>query len=157
LSTEQSETAVSRKLDALQRECRARSLPVTVQRRAVVEELTRHGSHPTVDELFAVVRQRLPGISRTTVYRILETLVEIGIADRVLHTGATVRYDARTEEHHHFSCDACDRVFDLEDLGIPSPKVPKSDTDGVVEIHGITVYLRGHCPDCRRKPAPASR
>jgi Fur family peroxide stress response transcriptional regulator len=121
---------------------------VTVQRRTVLDALVQQPGHPTVDELFAIVRKRLPGISRTTIYRILETLVEMGIANKALHAGSTVRYDARTEDHDHFYCDGCGRVFDLEDLGIPRPEVPEASADDDVEVNFISVYLRGLCPDC---------
>ena len=52
--------------------CREHSLPLTTQRRAVLEALALRHDDPTVDEIWADVRSTTPEISRTTVYRILE-------------------------------------------------------------------------------------
>ncbi len=51
-------------------------VPFTVQRRAVWESLARRKDHPTADDVFESVEERMPGVSRTTVYRSLETLVQ---------------------------------------------------------------------------------
>ncbi len=43
----------------------------------------------------------MPEISRTTVYRVLETLVRVGIERKVRHPGAAARYEVETHRHHH--------------------------------------------------------
>ena len=58
---------------------------MTVQRRVILSALVDRDDHPTIDQIFADVKQRIPGVSRTTVYRALETLVELGIAKRTKH------------------------------------------------------------------------
>jgi Fur family peroxide stress response transcriptional regulator len=141
---------VSQKLDALQSACRERGLPVTVQRRTVLERLAEHPGHPTVDELFEIVSRDLPRISRTTVYRILEALVEMGLAHKAMHPGAIVRYDVRTETHDHILCEVCGRIFDYDDPSLPRPELPSRPPDGF-EVTAISVLLRGICPDCRNR------
>jgi len=76
--------------------CRRRGLAVTVQRRAVFTELARRRDHPTADQVYDAVRDRLPGLSRTTVYRVLEALVENGLARKVHHAAGVVRFDPMT-------------------------------------------------------------
>ena len=49
--------------------CRERGLAMTVQRRAILEELVGRRDHPSADQIFEAVGERLPGLSRTTVYR----------------------------------------------------------------------------------------
>lgn len=41
----------------------------TCQRRVIMEELRKLKCHPTADELYCIVKQRLPKISLATVYR----------------------------------------------------------------------------------------
>src|SRR5689334_23565694 len=46
----------------------------------------------------------MPGVSRTTIYRALETLVELGLARRTNHFEASARFDGNTDHHHHLVC-----------------------------------------------------
>lgn len=146
---------VNRKLDALSEACRSRGLPVTVQRRTVLEHLARHDGHPTVDELFEDVSKQLPRISRTTVYRILEALVEMGLARKAMHPGAIVRYDVRTEIHDHLFCESCGRLFDYDDPALSRPALPERPPDGF-QVNSVSVLLRGICPDCKQDPPVSS-
>ena len=59
--------------------CRAYGIPVTVQRRRIFEALCDRIDHPTPEDVYASVKDTLPGVSRTTVYRVLETLVRVGM------------------------------------------------------------------------------
>ena len=51
---------------------------MTQQRRVILEELRKHNTHPSADEVYDMVRARLPKISLGTVYRNLEILTELG-------------------------------------------------------------------------------
>ncbi len=143
------EEHIAAKLHELEVACHRRRLPVTVQRRVIYETLLRRSDHPTADQLYADVRRRLPGISRTTVYRVLETLVELGLAMRIPNRQAVVRYDPNTEQHHHVICVLCDRVEDLE--GVPLAERPIREQAEVTgfEVLDCTMVVRGVCPDCR--------
>ncbi|HRX84343.1 MAG TPA: transcriptional repressor, partial [Phycisphaerae bacterium] len=55
--------------------CRQQGLALTVQRRTILSVLLDSDDHPTADQVYEIVRQRLPGLSRTTVYRVLDTFV----------------------------------------------------------------------------------
>ena len=57
---------------------------ITKQRQVILEELKKTASHPTADEVFLMVRQRLPRISLGTVYRNLELLSENGTIQKSL-------------------------------------------------------------------------
>jgi Fe2+ or Zn2+ uptake regulation protein len=64
----------------LERLCRQHHLPVTIQRRAVYEALCRRQDHPSADQLHLEVKATVPGLSRASIYRILEALVAMGAA-----------------------------------------------------------------------------
>ena len=51
---------------------------MTNQRRVILEELRKVHTHPTVDELYTIVKARMPHISLGTVYRNLDLLTETG-------------------------------------------------------------------------------
>jgi Fur family peroxide stress response transcriptional regulator len=141
-------TGATTKIAALEAACRAEGLPLTVQRRTILEVLARRTDHPTADQVFAVVRKRLPDVSRTTVYRVLDTLVRLGLAVKTPHPGASVRFDPRTERHHHLVCRDCDRVIDLHAPELNALRLP--DTRGLgFEIDDFSLHIRGRCAACK--------
>ncbi len=134
--------------------CRERGIPVTWQRRAVYEALCARDDHPTADDLYDELAPQLPGLSRATVYRVLERLVGLGLASRVAHPGAASRFDSETGSHHHLLCSQCGRLIDLEAaLPIPMP----SALPEAFEIQDASVYFRGTCAACRKERSPAPR
>lgn len=130
--------------------CRAQALPLTVQRRAILRAVLERDDHPTADQVYDSVRERLPGLSRTTVYRVLETLVGLGLVRRLQHAGTAVRFDGNVGRHHHLVCRVCNGVTDIEVRGLDGlelPPVPR----GRFEIEDYSVHFTGVCPRCRRK------
>ena len=122
---------------------------MTDQRKIILEELVRMRSHPTADELYAVVRRRLPSISLGTVYRNLEVMSEAGLIQKLEHAGSKKRYDGCTERHYHARCVSCGTVHDIEadttlDLDRLSEAVPGfAVTDHRVELIGTCSRCTG--------------
>ena len=75
--------------------CRERGLAMTVQRRAILKELVSRRDHPSADQIFETVGERIPGLSRTTVYRVLEAFVRAGAARKVSHVFRGLPYFSR--------------------------------------------------------------
>ena len=136
-------------LQELQQICRRHSLPFTVQRRAILETLAPRSDHPTADQIFDDVRKRVPEISRTTVYRVMETLVEAGIARKVCHPGAAARYEMESQRHHHLVCLQCEAIVDLQDPSLDTLPLPKRRAGFHIEDYSI--QFRGLCPGCATK------
>jgi len=132
--------------------CRERGLPLTVQRRAVLVALMRHSDHPTADHIFDEVSGRFPGISRTTVYRVLETLVRLGVARKVCHPEAAARFETDTDRHHHMVCLECGRMVDLRDPRLDSLPFPDARSQGF-KLTDYSIQFRGTCADCAQRAA----
>jgi Fe2+ or Zn2+ uptake regulation protein len=148
--------ARQRRLEELQRVCRAQGLPLTVQRRAVLEAVLQSPDHPTADRVLQVVQERLPGVSRATVYRTLEALARLGVIAKASLPGHPARYDRLVEPHHHFICRECETIIDVIDKNIDTLPLPDTSRLGI-EVTEFTVQLRGVCPACRAKAATARR
>lgn len=119
----------------------------TVQRAAVYEVLERTNSHPTADEIFGVVRERIGDISLATVYKALEAFVSSGLAIKLSLGDGPARYDSRTDSHDHVRCISCGRVQDVEDSGLAAWLSSVGDqTD--FRLVGYRLELIGTCPDC---------
>jgi Fur family transcriptional regulator, ferric uptake regulator len=96
-------------------------------------------------EVLDAARPHVPGLGIATVYRALKGMVEEGVLVRVELPGETPRYEpAGRAHHHHFRCNSCDRVFEVE--GCPkdlAKLVPKG-----FEVEGHDVLLYGRCVSC---------
>lgn len=79
-----------------------RGLKVTPQRLEILDYLQQTKAHPTADEVYTIVENRLPSISKATVYNTLNTLAEAGVIKTVSSEPGVTRYDANLEPHHHF-------------------------------------------------------
>src|SRR6186997_2090463 len=79
---------------------KANGLPFTIQRRVLLEGFLGRHDHPSAETLYQEISPSLRGLSRATVYRTLEKLVELGLAEKIAHPGSEVRYDPRVERHH---------------------------------------------------------
>ncbi len=129
--------------------CRSRGLPLTVQRRTILAAVLEREDHPTADRVYQVVRERIPGVSRTTVYRVLDTLVELGVIRQVQQTGSAARFDGNTRRHHHLICSRCGCMADLETPELSELPLPKGNPQGF-RIHDYTVQFLGICAACRK-------
>ncbi len=143
-------STVEDKMKDFEKLCREQGVPLTVQRRAVLEVLAGRLDHPTADQIYADVTHHLPDLSRTTVYRVLDTLVDMGVIHKAQHLGSAARYDPNTERHHHLTCIHCHKVVDLEDEALDRIKVPK-ESSKQFEITDYSVHFRGYCSDCAPK------
>ena len=143
-------------LEEAEQICRRHALPLTVQRRMILEALAPRSDHPTADEILAEVRERAPEISRTTVYRVLEAFVRVGVARKVCHPGAAARYEIVRDRHHHLVCLVCGRMTDFEDPRLDQLPLPDSKTNGF-EVADYSIQFRGICARCARAARVSTR
>ena len=120
----------------------------TAQRKLIMALMENNYAHPTADEVFEQARALDAHISRGTVYRNLNLLSEQGRIRRLQMPEGPDHYDCMLENHYHFFCRACHRVFDTklpynERFNLESPGLPGFMTEG----HRL--ILTGLCPDCR--------
>ena len=120
------------------------------QRELIRQAVMEHPVHPTADAVYAMVREREPNISLGTVYRNLNQLAQQGELLKICLPGASDRFDARTDAHHHLLCDRCGRLYDIEpgDLGGLEARI-RGITD--LTVTGYQVYITGICQNCAEK------
>ncbi len=122
---------------------------MTKQRKVILEELSRVKSHPTADEIYSMVRERLPQISLGTVYRNLELLAENSQILKLELAGSTRRYDANIMPHHHVRCVACGSVGDITANDIPYDFSENILVNGYT-LFNVTIAFDGICPNCKQ-------
>jgi Fur family peroxide stress response transcriptional regulator len=141
-------TEVQQRIEQFETLCRERGLPLTVQRRATLEVVLERDDHPSADQVYEAVRERIPDLSRATVYRALETLVGLGVIRRLHHPGAGARFDGKIRRHHHLVCRKCHQVVDVESSKLDDLRLPPGQRQGF-EIEDYSVHFVGICETCR--------
>jgi Fe2+ or Zn2+ uptake regulation protein len=126
-------------------------LRCTPQRYAVMAFLMQHTGHPTAAEIFEAVNRTDPRCSRATTYNNLRDLVKAGLVREVAAEGRAARFDAKGRRHHHFICDRCGNVEDLEWYDLPRP-APGSLGKRILRQYEL--IFRGLCTKCApRRPS----
>lgn len=125
-------------------------LRCTPQRYAVMAYLSEHHGHPTAAEIFEGVNRLDPRSSRATTYNNLRDLVQAGLVREVATEGRAARFDAKIVRHHHFVCDRCGSVEDMEWYDVPSPP---AGAVGRRVLRECELICRGLCAKCARRHA----
>jgi len=126
---------------------KSNNIKPSYQRIKIFEYLLHSKDHPHVDEIYRALIDRIPTLSKTTVYNTLSLFIEKGIAHMITIEGNEIRYDADTSEHGHFKCDSCGRVydFDAEFLDI------ETNLSESFIVSQKDIFFRGICPACNIK------
>jgi Fur family transcriptional regulator, peroxide stress response regulator len=120
-------------------------LRCTPQRYCVMAYLMEHLGHPTAAEIFDGVNRLDPRSSRATTYNNLRDLVQAGLVREVAVEGRAARFDAKGMRHHHFVCDRCGTVEDVEWYDVPKPA---SGSLGKRILRECELIVRGLCTKC---------
>ncbi len=122
----------------------------TYQRIRILETLYKFRyRHPTVEKIYNELKDELPVISMTTVYNTMNAMLEKKMLQALTITGVDIHYDPYLESHHHFYCNSCHKIYDI-DIKCPLKNEDKAIINGhkIEEVHG---YFKGICKNCLKK------
>ena len=136
--------------EAIKQSLDSSGLRCTPQRYAVMAFLMEHHGHPTAAEILEAVNRADPRSSRATTYNNLRDLVQAGLVREVAVEGRAARFDANGLRHHHFICDRCGNVEDIEWYDFP---MPAAKSFGKRIVRGCEVIFRGFCTKCAPRRA----
>jgi Fur family ferric uptake transcriptional regulator len=120
------------------------------KREQIVNVFLRQEGHLSADDLVDLIRKEDHRISRATVYRTLQWMVDAGIARKVDFGEGRFRFEHsyRQPRHFHLICKTCHRSFEFL----------SSDIEGLVEevaaarsfiASQSVVQIYGTCEECR--------
>jgi len=118
---------------------------MTKQRAVILEVLRSDKCHHTAEEIFELSKQKLPTISRATVYNNLHSLEEEKFIRKISGDGGPDRYDNSFIPHGHLLCTLCGRVLDID-----VPGINKAIEDSIgCKAESFELKVRGHCERCK--------
>jgi len=136
--------------EAIKRSLEVGGLRCTPQRYAVMAFLMGCDRHPTAAEIYEGVNRADPRSSKATTYNNLRDLVEAGLVREVAVEGRAARFDAKGMRHHHFICDRCGNVEDVEWYAV---RRPASGSLGKRILRECELIFRGLCTKCASRHA----
>ena len=104
------------------------------------------GEHRTADELLLYARERMPGISRATVYNNLKALEEEGLIRKISGEGGADVYDSAFTLHGHMICKVCKGIKDIE---VPLLLDKLREFSGV-DLESYELKLLYVCDGCKK-------
>ena len=130
--------------------CKEQGLKITPQRIEVYKALISSTEHPSADVVYDKVKKVLPNVSLDTVNRTLNTLSDIGVALVVEGSGDVKRFDGNLDNHQHFKCIKCKKIFDFQHAPFDNVQVPRKLEEDF-KVLRTTVYVEGVCKMCLEK------
>lgn len=118
---------------------------MTRQRAAVLDAIRSDMCHHTAEEIYELSRQRLPGISRATVYNSLKELERAELIRRITADNGADMYDSSFIPHGHAICTECGRVWDFNIEGFDNAILSAVGRD----FQSYELKVRVLCDACR--------
>jgi Fur family ferric uptake transcriptional regulator len=122
------------------------------QREQILDIFLETEEHPTIGDLYELVRKKTPKIGLATVYRTMKVICGAGLA-REVDFGDGVRrfeHEYRHQHHDHLVCLKCGRIIE-----VMSPEIEKLQ-QSLAKKHRFTAVrhrleIFGTCRTCKRK------
>lgn len=118
----------------------------TVQMQKVFYFLSNLKTHPNAETIYSGVKKEIPSITRATVYRNLNKLVELGKVSR-LEINGEFRFDADCNLHEHCICRNCGVIFEYTNKNFPKDLL-KRFKSSKFEADSVNVLFYGLCSGC---------
>lgn len=143
--------AVSKLIQNFRDFCREHKYKITSERIEVLREISVIRGHFDADDLLIRMKKKNRKISRATIYRTLELLVEMHILNRERLGGEQYLYELLSEGgiHYHCICEKCGRISEFSSTGITRQVQKDCEDLGFGYLHhNLKVF--GYCPRCKK-------
>ncbi len=127
-----------------------RGFRVTPQRREILHILLHAQKHLTPTEIFEEAHLKLPHLTETTVYRTLEFLVQIGLAQEAFSKTSKSAYEISGYTHHHLICRKCGKDIEIPHVKM-KPFCENLEIETGFQLMQNHLSFFGICPACQEK------
>lgn len=126
---------------------------VTQQRRVLVDHVFERHDHFDAEELIINLALSPEGgkVSRPTVYRTLNELVDAGLLRRMSLRGRAVyEHDYGYPQHDHLHCTMCDELIEFQSAELQQLRDAVA-RESNFRVTGHRLIISGICADCSKK------
>ena len=144
------ESATQRGTISFRNLCNEHGIAATHQRQVLYEVMQGMEGHPSPEEVYERVRERVPSVSLGTVYKNIHLFVASGVLREVsLHHGS-VRVERNEEAHYHLVCSKCKSIQDVgaSELGFDAGR---AKLPGGFQVERYAIDVIGVCAGCQRQ------
>ena len=122
------------------------------QREQILDIFLKTEHHPTIDDLYNLVKKKDPKIGLATVYRTMEVIYDAGLASKVGFGDGVKHYEHKYEHqhHHHLICLKCGKVIEVTSNRLEETQRQLAKKHDFT-ITRATMRLFGICKTCKRK------
>jgi len=120
---------------------------LTPQRRVILDVIHEAHGHLTAEDIIEYVGSRVEGVDKSTIYRTLDLLEDLGCVYRNRVGDHYIYHHAEGGHHHHVVCHACGKSIDLDD-DVFEPVKSAVELKTGFRVGFSHVVMRGLCPDC---------
>jgi Fur family ferric uptake transcriptional regulator len=116
---------------------------LTPARRAVIDVLETETEHPSHQQILEEGQKIYPQLSRATVYRTMELLVELRLVRPLYLNDPTQRFVSALGGHHHLVCSSCGQIFEFDHCTVDKLATELSEehnfriSSHLLEFHGL--------------------
>ncbi|MBS4803345.1 MAG: transcriptional repressor [Clostridium sp.] len=133
-------------IDNIEKYLRDYGISPSYQRKRIFEYLYNSKEHPSVNEIYSVLIDEIPTLSKTTVYNTLNIFIEKKIVEAIIIDENELRYQILdVKKHGHFKCESCHTLYDIE-IDLDSLNI---DSLKGFDIHEQSLYFKGICKKCK--------
>ncbi len=121
----------------------------TKQKTVILSAVQGTKTHPTAEQVYAMIRDEMPNVSLGTVYRNLNRLAELGTIRRISVINSPDKFDGDLSPHHHISCTKCGKFCDFfeAEYNDALDRFIEAKTNFRIAKHETVFY--GVCPECK--------
>ena len=120
----------------------------TKQKEFIKEYLKNSYIHPTASDVLKSAKENNINIGLTSIYRILNKMVEKQEAFSIITKDNIVHYDTNRGDHYHFICTSCNKIIDIDydiEVFTQLEKRYKINFSSIQDVH-----IYGLCSDCEK-------
>lgn len=121
----------------------------TKQKEIIIKALKKDRSHPTITEIYEKISNEYPYIGKATVYRNVNSLVELGEIEKVADLTGQFHYDGNDQEHIHLICTNCQKIFDIYDVD-KKEIISNITSNNSIVVENVSIICKGLCSKCQK-------
>lgn len=124
-----------------------KNLKITAQRVAILDEIYKNG-HSTVDDVYNLIKGRIPRVSLATIYKNIISMQNADILKSVKTPTQKQKYELNKTPHIHLHCRICDKLEDF-DMDMSEFQIYCEKKSGYKNIDNTSIIFSGVCQTCQ--------